>query len=298
MKLKIDDIQYNFEVAIDIKTKIQPTILQTCNSLGIKIPRFCYHEALSIAGNCRMCLVEKENTVKPLAACAINISDNLIFFTKSAFVKRVRENVLEFLLINHPLDCPICDQGGECDLQDQSLLYGNDRSRYNESKRAVIDKNCGVFIKTVMTRCIHCTRCVRFLNEITGTSFFGVMGRGSKMEISTYLLNSINKFNEFSGNIIDICPVGALTSKPYAFNSRPWELFKFASINITDPLASYFSIQYKNNKIYRILPYLEHLDFLVTEWIPDNIRFFYDGLLTQRVKKPFFFNFLFYFTNL
>ena len=253
MKIKIDNINYNIDIIKSINSKtvtIKPTILQQCNSLGIKIPRFCYHEALSIAGNCRMCLVEKENTLKPIASCAINISDNLVFFTKSAFVKKTRENVLEFLLINHPLDCPICDQGGECDLQDQSVLYGNDRSRYNESKRSVIDKSCGIFIKTIMTRCIHCTRCVRFLNEITGSSFFGVIGRGSKMEISTYLLNKIKTFNEFSGNIIDICPVGALTSKPYSFNSRSWELLKFAGINIVDPLGSYFSIHFKNNKIY------------------------------------------------
>lgn len=298
MQLFINNTSYKIQKNEINNPDISLTILQQCNTIGIKIPRFCYHESLSIAGNCRMCLIEKEKTIKPLASCAINITDNLKVFTKSVFVKKIRENVLEFLLINHPLDCPICDQGGECDLQDQSVLYGNDRSRFNESKRSVIDKECGVFIKTVMTRCIHCTRCVRFLNEISGFSFFGVVGRGSKMEISNYILNSIKYFNEFSGNIIDICPVGALTSKPYAFNSRPWELFKFACINVIDPLASYFSLNYKNNKIYRILPYREN-DFLITEWIPDNIRFFYDGIHIQRIKKPFyFFKFFSFFISL
>ena len=194
------------------------TILQACQQANIEIPRFCYHEKLSIAGNCRMCLVEESKSLKPLASCAVNINSNMNIFTNTELVKKAREGVLEFLLANHPLDCPICDQGGECDLQDQSLVFGGDRGRFYESKRAVEDKNCGPLIKTIMTRCIHCTRWVRFADEIAGASYMGITGRGSKTEIGFYIERMLS--SEVSGNIIDLCPVGALTSKPYAFTAR------------------------------------------------------------------------------
>lgn len=194
------------------------TIFQACDYLGITIPHFCYHDKLSIAGNCRMCLIEENKSLKPLASCAININENMRIFTNTELVKKSREGVLEFLLANHPLDCPICDQGGECDLQDQSIIFGGDRGRFYEIKRSVEDKNCGPLIKTVMNRCIHCTRCVRFSQEITGTNSLGVTGRGSSMEIGFYIESFIN--SELSGNVIDLCPVGALTSKPYAFMAR------------------------------------------------------------------------------
>jgi NADH dehydrogenase (ubiquinone) Fe-S protein 1 len=194
------------------------TILQACESQGVTIPHFCYHDKLSIAGNCRMCLVEDSKSLKPLASCAVNINPNMQIFTNTELVKKARESVLEFLLANHPLDCPICDQGGECDLQDQSLVFGGDRGRFYETKRAVEDKNFGPLVKTIMTRCIHCTRCVRFADEIAGTSSMGMTGRGSKSEIGFYIEKVLN--SEVSGNIVDLCPVGALTSKPYAFTAR------------------------------------------------------------------------------
>tara|TARA_R110002050_G_scaffold77851_1_gene166092 strand:+ start:24324 stop:24980 length:657 start_codon:yes stop_codon:yes gene_type:complete len=208
--IKINNIPYNSEKSF--------TILQLCDYYFIDIPRFCYHEKLSIAGNCRMCLVEIEGVKKPMASCALPISANMNILTKSQLVKKAREGILEFLLANHPLDCPICDQGGECDLQEQSFSFGTDKGRFYELKRAVSDKECGPFIKTIMTRCIHCTRCVRYLTEIAGISQFGVVGRGSTMEISNYIKKSI--LSEISGNVIDLCPVGALTSKPYSFTAR------------------------------------------------------------------------------
>lgn len=195
------------------------TVLQLCEQLGISIPRFCYHRELTIAGNCRMCMIEIKNSVKPIIACATSLSDNMNIYTNSELVKIARENVLELLLINHPLDCPICDQGGECDLQDQTLLFGSDRGRFYEYKRAVENKECGPLIKTIMNRCIHCTRCVRFINELAGNNQLGITGRGYKMEIGFYIDNFLD--SEVSGNIIDLCPVGALTSKPYAFKGRP-----------------------------------------------------------------------------
>ena len=195
------------------------TILQLCNQKGIDIPKFCYHEQLSIAGNCRMCLIEVKGNQKPVASCASPIQNSMHVFTNTKLVKKAREGILEFLLLNHPLDCPICDQGGECDLQDQSLLFGNDKGRFYEYKRSVNDKNCGSIIKTIMTRCIHCTRCIRFIDEFIGNKFFGLIGRGQNIEISNFLVKIIN--SEISGNLIDLCPVGALTSKPYSFISRP-----------------------------------------------------------------------------
>jgi NADH dehydrogenase (ubiquinone) Fe-S protein 1 len=226
------------EKVINVKPGI--TILQACKEGGVEIPRFCYHERLMIAGNCRMCLVEVEKSMKPLASCAMPIMNGMKVFTNTVMVKKAREGVMELLLANHPLDCPICDQGGECDLQDQALVFGSDRGRFYEVKRSVVDKNCGVLIKTVMTRCIHCTRCVRFISELAGVNDFGVTGRGNSMEISTYVSNVL--LSEVSGNIIDLCPVGALTSKPYAFMGRSWELESVESIDIFDGLGSNINV--------------------------------------------------------
>lgn len=228
------------------------TILQQCELLNIVIPRFCYHEKLSIAGNCRICLVEMNNSFKLVISCATMISKNIIINTINDAVRNSRENIIELLLINHPLDCPICDQGGECDLQDQTLLYGRDRSRFLETKRSVLDKSISPFIKTIMTRCIHCTRCIRYFNEIIGYSLLGTIGRGNSMEIGNYVLN--NDFSELSGNVIDLCPVGALTSKPFAFTSRPWELSNIESIDLLDSYCSVIRINTKAGKIMRILP--------------------------------------------
>jgi len=228
------------------------TILEACQNIGIELPRFCYHEQLSIAGNCRMCLVELENSPKPIASCAVTVMNNMKIFTNTILVRKAREGVIEFLLANHPLDCPICDQGGECDLQDQSLIFGGDRGRYFEYKRSVEDKNCGFLIKTLMTRCIHCTRCIRFLEEFTGIKNFGTLGRGSLTEVGTYVNNILK--SEVSGNLIDLCPVGALTSKPYSFKTRSWELRRVESICILDSYASNICIDLRGNKILRILP--------------------------------------------
>jgi NADH dehydrogenase (ubiquinone) Fe-S protein 1 len=211
------------------------TVLQACESVGIEIPRFCFHERLSVAGNCRMCLVEIEKSPKPQASCALPVMDNMKIFTDTPLVKKAREAVLEFLLINHPLDCPICDQGGECDLQDQAMVYGNDSSRFYEYKRGVENKNVGPLVKMIMTRCIHCTRCVRFMTEVAGVGDFGTTGRGNSTEIGTYIEKNLN--SELSGNIVDLCPVGALTSKPYAFKARPWELTSFDTLDISDGLG-------------------------------------------------------------
>ena len=273
------------------------TILQACEQVNITIPRFCYHDKLSVAGNCRMCLVEVEKSPKPVASCAMPIANNMVIFTDTPLVKKAREAVLEFLLINHPLDCPICDQGGECDLQDITLNYGSDRSRFFEFKRGVEDKECGPIIKTIMTRCIHCTRCIRFVSEIAGTDYLGTLGRGENTEIGTY----INKFikTELSGNLVDLCPVGALTSKPYAFSARTWELKKFECIDFTDSLGSNIVVYTRNNmplkhynfkndyenkdEIMRILPKLN--DDINENWISDKTRYAFDGFKFNRLKN-------------
>jgi NADH dehydrogenase (ubiquinone) Fe-S protein 1 len=259
------------------------TILQLCTRLNIQIPKFCYHELLSIAGNCRMCLVQVNNSMKPVASCATNIMDGMIINTNNFFVQKARESVIEFLLINHPLDCPICDQAGECDLQDQTLYFGSDRGRFNEIKRSVVDKNLGPFIKTIMTRCIHCTRCVRFSNEIAGVSFLGTVGRGRDTEISNYVY-TIEMNSVLSGNLIDICPVGALTSKPYAFVGRPWELSKTETVDVFDTLGSRIRVDTRGSDILRILP--RYTKGINEEWITDKIRFCYDGLKLQRLVVP------------
>ncbi len=274
-KIKIDNIETEVENGI--------TILQACEDLGIEIPRFCYHERLSIAGNCRMCLVEMENSNKPVASCAMPVAEGMNISTKSELVKKARNGVMEFLLINHPLDCPICDQGGECDLQDQAVAYGSGISRFVESKRAVKDKELGPLIKTHMTRCIHCTRCVRFAEEVAGVEQLGTTGRGEETEITTFLEKSID--SELSANIIDLCPVGALTSKPYAFISRPWELKKVESIDLMDGIGSNVRFDIKGNKIMRVLPRVNEL--INEEWISDKTRFAYDGLLTQRLDSGY-----------
>lgn len=259
------------------------TIFQKSFEKKIDIPCFCYHENLSIAGNCRMCLVELNTSVKLVASCAMPLTNGMQIKTNSLRVKKARESVIEFLLINHPLDCPICDQGGECDLQEITLVYGSDKGRYYEySKRAVIDKQGGPFIKMIMTRCIHCTRCIRFLNEISGVPALGMINRGNSSEISTYIKN--NLIDELSGNIIDLCPVGALTSLPYSFTARPWELNFMESVDVLDSACSNVRIDYFNNKIYRILPvYNKNLN---EDWITNRVRFFYDSNNIQRLKNP------------
>ena len=258
------------------------TIMQACEKVGIEIPRFCYHEKLAIAGNCRMCLVEVEKAPKPVASCSLTITDGMIIKTQTELVKKARAGIMEFLLINHPLDCPICDQGGECDLQDQAVKYGSCQSQYKEEKRAVESKDFGPLIATNMTRCIHCTRCVRFLEEVAGTNELGAIGRGEEMEISTYVKQSIT--SELSGNIIDLCPVGALTSKPYAFTARSWELTHHYSIDIMDSLGSHIRIDTKNDQVMRILP--QAFDPINEEWLSDRARFSYDGLKYQRLVTP------------
>jgi NADH-quinone oxidoreductase chain G len=276
---EVNDLSYQ-------TNKFNQTILQSCIDIGLEIPKFCYHEKLSIAGNCRMCLVEIANpkTVKPVASCALNLTNKMIIYTNTMLVKKAREGILEFLLCNHPLDCPICDQGGECDLQDQSIIFGNDRGRFYENKRSVSDKECGPLIKTIMTRCIHCSRCIRFLTEIDGFYGLGMVGRGSNMEIGSYIEKTIN--TPLSGNIIDLCPVGALTSKPYSFIARPWELRSIESIDIMDSICSRIRIDIRNSDIMRILPsYNENLN---EDWITDKTRFFFDGLKRQRLQIPLF----------
>ena len=257
------------------------TVLQACEKVGLEIPRFCYHERLSIAGNCRMCLVEIFKTPKPVASCAMPTMADMQIFTNTPLVKKAREAVLEFMLLNHPLDCPICDQGGECDLQDQAMAFGSDRSRYYETKRGVENKNCGPLIKTIMTRCIHCTRCVRFATEIAGVEDLGTTGRGRETEIGTYIEKTFK--SELSGNVIDLCPVGALTSKPYAFLSRPWELRSTESIDISDALGSNIRIDSRGTEILRILPRFN--EEINEEWISDKARFSYDGLKVKRLTN-------------
>jgi NADH-quinone oxidoreductase chain G len=257
--------------------------LEACEAIGISVPRFCYHERLSVAGNCRMCLVEIEKAPKPIASCAFPVAPNMRIYTDTPLVHKARENVLEFLLINHPLDCPICDQGGECDLQEQTMVFGSDRSRFFFSKRSVEDKNCGPLVKTIMTRCIHCTRCVRFFQDVAGQEDFGTTLRGQDTEIGTYIGKNLN--SELSGNIIDLCPVGALTSKPYAFTARPWEIKSVETIDVNDSICSNIKINFKETEILRILPALN--DSLNEEWISDKTRFSFDGLKIQRIGNPF-----------
>jgi NADH-quinone oxidoreductase subunit G len=268
----------------EIEVEPGTVVIQAAERLGIEIPRFCYHERLAIAGNCRMCLVEvSPGPPKPQASCALPCADNMVVKTNSPMVKKAREGVMEFLLINHPLDCPICDQGGECDLQDQALFYGQGKSRYRETKRAVEEKYMGPLIKTAMTRCIHCTRCIRFATDIAGVPELGAFGRGEHMEVGTYVEQAIT--SELSGNLVDLCPVGALTSKPYAFMARPWELKKTESIDALDAVGSNIRIDSRGDAVLRILPRI-HQD-INEEWISDKTRHACDGLRMQRLDRPY-----------
>ena len=275
LKLKINDI--------DIEVEDGLTVLQACEKAGFEIPRFCYHEKLSIAGNCRMCLVEIEKSPKPIASCAMPAAEGMNIKTNTAFVEKSRKGVMEFLLANHPLDCPVCDQGGECDLQDQSMFYGIDKSRYKENKRYVPDKYMGPLIKTQMTRCIHCTRCIRFATEIAGVTELGAIGRGEDMQITTYLEKSMD--SELSANVIDLCPVGALTSKPYVFEARPWELKKTESIDVMDAVGSNIRVDTYGWEVKRILPKIN--EDINEEWISDKTRYACDGLKNQRIDSPY-----------
>ena len=259
------------------------TVLQACELANVEIPRFCYHEKLSIAGNCRMCLVEMEKSPKPIASCAMPAAEGMNIKTNTSLVEKARKGVMEFLLANHPLDCPVCDQGGECDLQDQSLYYGVDKSRFVENKRDVKEKYMGPLIKTQMTRCIHCTRCVRFATEVAGVPEIGAIGRGENMQITTYLEKSME--SELSANVIDLCPVGALTSKPYAFEARPWELKKTESVDVMDAVGSNIRVDTYNWEVKRILPRLNN--DINEEWISDKTRYSCDGLLKQRLDVPY-----------
>src|SRR5665213_2088129 len=250
---------------------------------GVEVAHFCYHERLQIAGNCRMCLVEQEKAPKPIASCAMPATDNMVIHTDSEKAKKARKGVMEFLLINHPLDCPICDQGGECDLQDQAMAYGFDRGRYLENKRAVKDKDFGPLVATSMTRCIHCTRCVRFLTDVAGVEELGATGRGEDMEIGTYIERALT--SELSANIIDLCPVGALTSKPYAFVARPWELTKTESIDVLDAVGSNIRVDARGPSVLRVLPRLN--EDVNEEWISDKTRYAADGLTRRRLDRPY-----------
>ena len=274
-KLTIDGIEVEVENGL--------TVLQACEQVGIEIPRFCYHERLTIAGNCRMCLVEMERAPKPVASCAMPVGEGMVITTNSPAVKKMRQGVMELLLINHPLDCPICDQGGECDLQDQTVGYGFDRSRFTEEKRSVKDKTFGPLIRAMMTRCIHCTRCIRFSSEVAGVPEMGATGRGEHMEVGTYVEKALT--SELSGNMIDLCPVGALTSNPYAFNARPWELEKTESIDVMDAVGSNIRIDAKGPEVMRIMPRLN--EDVNEEWISDKSRFACDGLKRQRLDTPY-----------
>ena len=267
----------------DIEFQKGMTVLQACELADVEIPRFCYHEKLSIAGNCRMCLVELEKSPKPIASCAMPAAEGMNIKTNTAFIEKARKGVMEFLLANHPLDCPVCDQGGECDLQDQSMYYGVDKSRFVENKRQVKEKYMGPLIKTQMTRCIHCTRCVRFATEVAGVPEIGAIGRGENMEITTYLEKAME--SELSANVIDLCPVGALTSKPYAFEARPWELKKTESIDVMDAVGSNIRVDSYNWEVKRILPRLNNE--INEEWISDKTRYSCDGLLKQRLDIPY-----------
>jgi len=277
------------EVYVDGQTVlVDPgtTVLQAAAMIGVEIPRFCYHDRLSVAGNCRMCLVEVEKAAKPVAACAMPVMKGWNIKTNSDMTKKAREGVMEFLLMNHPLDCPICDQGGECDLQDQSMTFGSDKSRYTDNeftgKRAVEDKNIGPLVKTIMTRCIHCTRCIRFASEVAGVDDLGTTGRGGDMQVGTYVEKML--MSEMSGNVIDLCPVGALTSKPYAFTARPWETRKTDSIDVMDAVGSNIVVSTRTGEVLRILPRMN--EDINEEWIDDKARFSYDGLKRQRLVTP------------
>jgi len=275
LKLKVNDIEVEVDEGL--------TVLQACEKAGFEIPRFCYHEKLSIAGNCRMCLVEMEKSPKPIASCAMPATDGMVIKTNTPKIEKSRKGVMEFLLANHPLDCPVCDQGGECDLQDQSMFYGIDKSRFRENKRFVPDKNMGPLIKTQMTRCIHCTRCIRFATEIAGVPELGAIGRGEDMQITTYLEQSIK--SELSGNVIDLCPVGALTSKPYVFEARPWELKKTETIDVMDAVGSNIRVDTYDWEVKRVLPIIN--EDINEEWISDKTRYACDGLLNQRLDVPY-----------
>jgi len=275
LKLKVNDI--------DIEVEEGLTVLQACEQAGAEIPRFCYHEKLSIAGNCRMCLVEIEKSPKPIASCAMPAADGMVIKTNTAKVEKARKGVMEFLLVNHPLDCPVCDQGGECDLQDQSMFYGIDKSRFKENKRHVPEKYMGPLIKTQMTRCIHCTRCIRFANEVAGVPELGAIGRGENMEITTYLEKSME--SEMSANVIDLCPVGALTSKPYVFEARPWELKKTETIDVMDAVGSNIRVDTYGWEVKRVLPRIN--EEINEEWISDKTRYACDGLKNQRLDTPY-----------
>ena len=275
LKLKVNDKEIEVEEGL--------TVLQACEKAGVEIPRFCYHEKLSIAGNCRMCLVELEKSPKPVASCAMPAAEGMNIKTNTAQVEKARKGVMEFLLVNHPLDCPVCDQGGECDLQDQSMFYGVDKSRFKENKRSVLDKNMGPLIKTQMTRCIHCTRCIRFATEIAGVPEIGAIGRGEDMQITTYLEESMQ--SELSANVVDLCPVGALTSKPYVSEARPWELKKTETIDVMDAIGSNIRVDTYDWEVKRILPIIN--ENINEEWISDKTRYACDGLLNQRLDTPF-----------
>ncbi len=273
-KLKVNDI--------DIEVEDGLTVLQACEQAGAEIPRFCYHEKLSIAGNCRMCLVEMEKSPKPIASCAMPAAEGMVIKTNTEKVEKARKGVMEFLLANHPLDCPVCDQGGECDLQDQSMFYGIDKSRFKENKRYVPEKYMGPLIKTQMTRCIHCTRCIRFATEVAGVPELGAIGRGENMEITTYLEKSMK--SEMSANVIDLCPVGALTSKPYVFEARPWELKKTETIDVMDAVGSNIRVDTYDWEVKRVLPRIN--EEINEEWISDKTRYACDGLKNQRLDTP------------
>lgn len=267
----------------EVEVEAGMTVLQACEQVGIEVPRFCYHERLPLSGNCRMCLVEMERAPKPVAACAMPVGEGQVIHTKTEKVVKMREAVMEFLLINHPLDCPICDQGGECDLQDQAVNYGCGNSRYAEEKRAVTDNNYGPLVKATMTRCIHCTRCVRFSSEIAGLSELGGVFRGEHLEIGTYVGNTVT--SELSGCMIDLCPVGALTSKPYAYKARPWELKSTESVDVLDAVGANVRIDTRSGEVMRIVPRV-HED-VNEEWLGDKSRFACDGLTRQRLDKPY-----------
>ncbi|MCC7347388.1 MAG: NADH-quinone oxidoreductase subunit G, partial [Variibacter sp.] len=267
---------------IEVEVPNGATVLQACEAAGKEVPRFCYHERLRVAGNCRMCLVEVEKAPKPIASCAYPVADGMVVKTDSPVVRNARRGVMEFLLINHPLDCPICDQGGECDLQDQAVSYGMDHSRYREEKRVVKDKYVGPLIKTIMTRCIQCTRCIRFASEVAGVPEMGATNRGENMEVGTYVEKALT--SELSGNLIDICPVGALTSRPYAFVSRPWELRKTDSIDVQDATGTNIRVDTRGPEVLRILPRIN--DDVNEEWMADRGRFSFDGLKKKRLDRP------------
>jgi len=275
LKVKVNDTDVEVEEGL--------TVLQACKQAGVEIPIFCYHEKLSIAGNCRMCLVEIEKSPKPVASCAMTITEGMNIKTNTSMIEKARKGVMEFLLVNHPLDCPVCDQGGECDLQDQSMFYGLDKSRYKENKRQVPETYMGPLIKTQMTRCIHCTRCIRFATEIAGVPELGAIGRGENMQITTYLEKSME--SELSANVIDLCPVGALTSKPYVFEARPWDLKKTETIDVMDAVGSNIRVDTYGWEVKRILPRIN--EDINEEWISDKTRYACDGIQNQRLDTPY-----------